>query len=38
MPNAVMNQAKERMEKAIGAYTRELASIRAGRANASLIR
>ena len=24
MPNAVMNQAKEKMEKAIGAYTREL--------------
>ena len=37
MPNAVMDQAKDRMEKAIGAYTRELASIRAGRANASLL-
>ena len=32
-----MDQAKDRMEKAIGAYTRELASIRAGRANASLL-
>ena len=37
MPNTVMDQAKDRMEKAIGAYTRELASIRAGRANASLL-
>ena len=37
MPNTVMGQAKDRMEKAIGAYTRELASIRAGRANASLL-
>ena len=37
MPNTVMDQAKERMEKAIGAYSRELASIRAGRANASLL-
>jgi len=37
MPTAVMNQAKDRMEKAVSAYTRELASIRAGRANASLL-
>src|SRR6185312_17129339 len=37
MPKAVMDQTKDRMEKAIGAYTRELASIRAGRANASLL-
>ena len=37
MPNTVMGQAKDRMEKAIGAFTRELASIRAGRANASLL-
>lgn len=37
MPNTVLDQAKDRMEKAIGAYTRELASIRAGRANASLL-
>ncbi|WP_413056596.1 ribosome recycling factor [Sporosarcina sp. 179-K 3D1 HS] len=32
-----MDQAKERMGKAIEAYTRQLASIRAGRANASLL-
>ncbi|WP_342512574.1 ribosome recycling factor [Sporosarcina sp. FSL K6-1522] len=37
MPQAVMEQTKERMEKAIGSYTRELATIRAGRANASLL-
>src|SRR4051812_5214772 len=37
MPKAVMENTKERMEKAIGSYTRELASIRAGRANASLL-
>ena len=37
MAKQVINQAKEKMEKAIGAYTRELASIRAGRANASLL-
>ena len=37
MPNAVLNQARERMENAIGAFSRELASIRAGRANASLL-
>ena len=37
MPNAVMNQAKERMSNAIGSYSRELATIRAGRANASLL-
>ena len=37
MAKAVLNQAKDRMEKAIGAYTSELASIRAGRANASLL-
>lgn len=37
MPNTIMDQAKERMEKAIGAFSRELASIRAGRANASLL-
>ena len=35
MPNEIMNQAQERMDNAIGAYSRELASIRAGRANAS---
>ncbi len=37
MPNEIMNQAKEKMDNAIGAYSRELASIRAGRANASLL-
>ena len=37
MANEVMNEAKDRMEKAIGGYTRELASIRAGRANASML-
>ncbi|WP_033829197.1 ribosome recycling factor [Bacillus andreraoultii] len=37
MANQVINDAKDRMTKAIGAYTRELASIRAGRANASLL-
>ncbi|MFS0574196.1 ribosome recycling factor [Sporosarcina sp. 179-K 3D1 HS] len=37
MPKTVMDQAKERMGKAIEAYTRQLASIRAGRANASLL-
>ncbi len=37
MPKAVMDQTTERMEKAISSLTRELASIRAGRANASLL-
>lgn len=37
MPKAVMEQTKERMTKAIQAYSRELASIRAGRASASLL-
>ena len=37
MSNQVLTQAKERMEKSISAYSRELASIRAGRANASLL-
>lgn len=37
MPKQVISQAKERMTKAIQAYTRSLASIRAGRANASLL-
>ncbi|WP_411802376.1 ribosome recycling factor [Bacillus haynesii] len=32
-----MNETKERMEKAIGAYQRELATVRAGRANPSLL-
>ena len=37
MPNAVMSNATEKMENAIGGLTRNLASIRAGRANASLL-
>lgn len=37
MPNEVLTKAKEKMENAIGSLTREFASIRAGRANASLL-
>ena len=37
MSNEILAQAKDKMEKSISAYTRELASIRAGRANASLL-
>lgn len=37
MPKQVIANTKERMTKAIQAYTRELAGIRAGRANASLL-
>ncbi|SEM47914.1 ribosome recycling factor [Mesobacillus persicus] len=37
MPKSVIDKAKDRMSKAIQAYTRELASIRAGRASASLL-
>ncbi|MCP1144076.1 ribosome recycling factor [Lysinibacillus endophyticus] len=37
MPKQVLAQAKEKMEKSIAAFSRELASIRAGRANASLL-
>ena len=37
MPKQVIDNQKMKMEKAISAYTRELASIRAGRANASLL-
>ena len=37
MPKQVLANAKEKMTKAIQAYSRELASIRAGRANASLL-
>jgi ribosome recycling factor len=37
MPKQVIEKTKEKMTKAIQAYTRELASIRAGRANASLL-
>ncbi|MBN6887195.1 ribosome recycling factor [Cytobacillus horneckiae] len=37
MPQTIIANVKERMTKAIQAYTRELASIRAGKANASLL-
>lgn len=37
MPKQVIANVKDKMTKAIQAYTRELASIRAGRANASLL-
>lgn len=37
MSNQTINSAKERMEKAIQAYSRELASVRAGRATPSLL-
>ncbi|CAM5185653.1 Ribosome-recycling factor OS=Ureibacillus acetophenoni OX=614649 GN=frr PE=3 SV=1 [Ureibacillus acetophenoni] len=37
MAKQVLSQAKEKMEKSISAFSRELALIRAGRANASLL-
>lgn len=37
MTKQIIDQTNERMTKAIGALSRELASIRAGRANASLL-
>lgn len=37
MPKQVFANAEERMKKGIQAYTRELAGIRAGRANAALL-
>lgn len=37
MSKQVLDQAKERMEKSVHAFTRELATIRAGRANASIL-
>ncbi|CAG9619682.1 ribosome recycling factor [Sutcliffiella rhizosphaerae] len=37
MANQVITQTKERMEKAVQAYSRELATFRAGRASASLL-
>ena len=37
MAKQVLSATKSKMEKAIQAYTRDLASIRAGRANASLL-
>ena len=37
MPQAILKQTKEKMSKAIQSFSRELASIRAGRASASLL-
>ncbi|WP_064093683.1 ribosome recycling factor [Rossellomorea aquimaris] len=37
MPNTIITNANDRMTKAIQTFSRELASIRAGRANASLL-
>ncbi|CEA04523.1 Ribosome-recycling factor [Metalysinibacillus saudimassiliensis] len=37
MANAILTEAKDKMEKSISSFSRELASIRAGRANASLL-
>jgi len=37
MAKQVLEQAKDKMNKTIAAFTRELSSIRAGRANASLL-
>jgi ribosome recycling factor len=37
MSNQVLTSAKERMDKSISSFSRELASIRAGRANAALL-
>ncbi|WP_431029498.1 ribosome recycling factor [Lysinibacillus sp. LZ02] len=37
MAKQVLDQAKERMTKSLAAFSRELASIRAGRANAALL-
>lgn len=37
MPKQVLDQTKDKMAKTIQVYTRELASIRAGRASASLL-
>ncbi|WP_438317685.1 ribosome recycling factor [Sporosarcina sp. FA9] len=37
MSNALLKEATDKMERAISAYSRELANIRAGRANASML-
>lgn len=37
MSNEMIKEAKERMEKAVSAYRREIATIRAGRANPSIL-
>ena len=38
MPEQIMNNLNERMEKAIASLRRELASIRAGKASAAVFR
>ncbi|MBM7705405.1 ribosome recycling factor [Chryseomicrobium aureum] len=37
MTKQVIDQTKDKMEKSVGAFSREIATIRAGRANASLL-
>jgi ribosome recycling factor len=37
MPKSTLTQVKDKMEKAIQAYSRELATVRAGRANPALL-
>ena len=37
MPNSVLNEMKEKMESAVQAFTRNLATVRAGRANPNLL-
>ncbi|MDR0137395.1 ribosome recycling factor [Metabacillus idriensis] len=37
MAKQVLSQAKDKMEKAVSAFNRELSTVRAGRANASLL-
>jgi ribosome recycling factor len=37
MPNSVINDAKEKMEQAVQAFKRNLATVRAGRANPNLL-
>lgn len=37
MPNSVINSMKEKMDKAVQAFSRNLATVRAGRANPSLL-
>ena len=37
MGQQVLKSSNEKMEKAVAAYSRELATVRAGRANASVL-
>lgn len=37
MPNEILNEMKKKMQEAIQAFTRNLATIRAGRANPALL-